>query len=755
MEALARQQADADRMAQRLLAEEEAAKARKAEREKEVQRVREAQREKAREKARKKKEKKKDRKKKGAQGKPTEVSEDEDEEGPAASSQPGSGSAAAGAGPSVAQLPLGSHGIADNRSDSEEDGWELAGSRTAGSSSRTRGLPARASITSQGDAQQGHALGRVISEDGAELDGWTAVGAASGAFSVLSENHRSASSAPSAPPARPGPTIERSEMWRSIDAAMEARDQPRLEAALRTASYWLATHTSSPLASELRPKMNEGRNLLKQLSERVQQRAGPSGRGSVPQAAPIRSQPAPSLVASSAAATSGAGRVASPGPLPSRAPVAAGRSGGYAVPAAGGRGQGVGGRGAAPPAPPPQRGAPHYGGMPRGPPTGLAPAVAALFSANAQAAAAAPAAPGVANARVRSPPPYGGPSAAFLGQSAQYRPPLQPQRPTPAPAPLRFVPPEPFAAQTGLSPGGQDGGQEDEEEYRAWKAKYPCLLTHFELFTKQAENKRVAVFLDYDGTLTPIVKNPDRAFMSDQMRAQVQAVAQLFPTAIISGRGREKVESFVQLKELYYAGSHGMDIVGPRVGDANGGQLAFQPAAEFEPVMDTVHAMLVHRVQDIEGASVEHNKFCVSVHFRNCAPSSWDAVVTAVETTLKEHPQLKATRGRKVLEIRPQVDWDKGRALSHLLTALGLDAGEDVLAIYIGDDRTDEDAFSVLNEQAQGFGILVSSKAKATQAKYTLRDPAEVMAFLTALVDWGYTSSNAWHNRGLPATYRC
>ena len=49
------------------------------------------------------------------------------------------------------------------------------------------------------------------------------------------------------------------------------------------------------------------------------------------------------------------------------------------------------------------------------------------------------------------------------------------------------------------------------------------------------------------------------------MREAVRAVAQLFPTAIISGRGREKVEGFVRLKELYYAGSHGMDIVGPRV----------------------------------------------------------------------------------------------------------------------------------------------------------------------------------------------
>ena len=65
--------------------------------------------------------------------------------------------------------------------------------------------------------------------------------------------------------------------------------------------------------------------------------------------------------------------------------------------------------------------------------------------------------------------------------------------------------------------------------------------------------------------------------------------------------------------------------------------------------------MHVCRVKAIPGATVEHNKFCVSVHFRNCAPESYDAVLAAVKETLQEHSNLKASRGRKVLEIQPQV----------------------------------------------------------------------------------------------------
>ena len=65
--------------------------------------------------------------------------------------------------------------------------------------------------------------------------------------------------------------------------------------------------------------------------------------------------------------------------------------------------------------------------------------------------------------------------------------------------------------------------------------------------------------------------------------------------------------------------------------------------------------VVLDRVEHIPGAAVEHNKFCVSVHFRNCSPESYEHVVTAVKDTLNDHPNLKASRGRKVLEIQPQV----------------------------------------------------------------------------------------------------
>ncbi|KAH0979092.1 hypothetical protein GBA52_006269 [Prunus armeniaca] len=291
--------------------------------------------------------------------------------------------------------------------------------------------------------------------------------------------------------------------------------------------------------------------------------------------------------------------------------------------------------------------------------------------------------------------------------------------------------------------------------YHTWMVKYPSALTYFEQITNYAKGKRIALFLDYDGTLSPIVDNPDCAFMSDAMRAAVRRVAKHFPTAIISGRSHDKVYEFVGLKELYYAGSHGMDIMGPvrqstaddhkngfRTTDKQGKDVnLFQPAAEFLPMIGEVYESLVESTKDIEGAKVENNKFCVSVHYRNVDEKSWPAVAQCVHDVLKDYPRLRLTHGRKVLEVRPIINWDKGKAVTFLLESLGLSDCEDVLPIYIGDDRTDEDAFKVLREGNRGYGILVSAVPKESNAFYSLREPSEVMEFLKSLVMWRKSSA--------------
>ncbi|XP_039142417.1 probable trehalose-phosphate phosphatase F [Dioscorea cayenensis subsp. rotundata] len=292
---------------------------------------------------------------------------------------------------------------------------------------------------------------------------------------------------------------------------------------------------------------------------------------------------------------------------------------------------------------------------------------------------------------------------------------------------------------------------EIDPAYCIWMLKFPSALTSFDQITSNAKGKQLALFLDYDGTLSPIVDNPELAFMSPVMRAAVRDVARYFPTAIISGRSRDKVYEFVGLTELFYAGSHGMDIMGPvrdssfvnnhqnciRSTDKQGKEVnLFQPASEFLPMIEEVFRSLVEITKGINGATVENNKFCVSVHYRLVDKKSWPVVARHVENILKNYPRLKLTNGRKVFEVRPVIDWNKGKAVEFLLESLALGNSDDVLPIYVGDDRTDEDAFKVLKESKGGIGILVSSKPKDTNALYSLRDPSEVMVFLKSLVKW-------------------
>jgi len=219
--------------------------------------------------------------------------------------------------------------------------------------------------------------------------------------------------------------------------------------------------------------------------------------------------------------------------------------------------------------------------------------------------------------------------------------------------------------------------------------------------------------LSTDGTLTPIVKDPDAALLSAEMRKVLTELATLFPTAIVSGRGRVKLQSLIGLHDhqgLYYAGSHGFDISGPMGGDES---LRRKEASETLPVLKRASSQLVATVADFSGSQVEDNELAVSVHYRNLVDKEQlPALESCVDTVVNDLPGLSKHHGKCVFELRPETDWHKGKAVEYLLDALGL-GGPDVLPIYIGDDVSDEDAFKAL--YGRGLGIIVMSDADVAE----------------------------------------
>ncbi|MGD8698180.1 MAG: trehalose-phosphatase [Gemmatimonadales bacterium] len=259
-------------------------------------------------------------------------------------------------------------------------------------------------------------------------------------------------------------------------------------------------------------------------------------------------------------------------------------------------------------------------------------------------------------------------------------------------------------------------------------SELPSALGSWEEIAGALEHKRPAVFLDYDGTLTPIVSQPEDALLSEGMRSVLSDLGTLCTVAIVSGRDRNDVEPLVGLEGLVYAGSHGFDIKGP-----DGLRLEHEGGRKCLPDLEQAEAELGARLSSVAGARVERKRFAIANHYRNVGESDVPRVEQAVSEVAALHERLRISGGKKVLELRPDIQWDKGRAVVWLLEALGLDGGG-VLPLYVGDDVTDEDAFEVL--ATRGVGVLVGSPDYKTNATYGLRDTAEVQRFLLELINW-------------------
>ena len=247
-----------------------------------------------------------------------------------------------------------------------------------------------------------------------------------------------------------------------------------------------------------------------------------------------------------------------------------------------------------------------------------------------------------------------------------------------------------------------------------------------------ADNRKPAVFLDYDGTLTPIVPHPDDAILSDAMRASLQRLANLCVVAIVSGRDLRDVRQRVGIEGIWYAGSHGFDIAGPHEQHQE-----YQEGPEYLPVLDAAERALREQLASVPGCLVERKRFSIATHYRQVAQDAIATVTKAVDNVHAGYPRLRQKGGKKIIELLPDVDWDKGKALRWLMQVLDLNPMR-IMPVYIGDDVTDEDAFREL--ASDGAGILVAAEDGPTRASYRLDDPDQVQRFLDQLSDKLQTS---------------
>lgn len=251
------------------------------------------------------------------------------------------------------------------------------------------------------------------------------------------------------------------------------------------------------------------------------------------------------------------------------------------------------------------------------------------------------------------------------------------------------------------------------------------------LFFKKAktffsQEKETVFFLDYDGTLTPIVDKPSMATLSEEMKGILRELNKKFKVAIVSGRSREDVENLVGIEELLYAGNHGFDIKGK---DLN---LIMPEVLKFMPLIEKITEELNSKLSSIDGVIIEKKKFSAAVHYRLANKEKLPFIRKEVDAILEKETSLRLMKGKKVFELLPEIDWDKGKALMWIMKALNI-SWETHNIIYIGDDTTDENAFRIL--RARGTGILVSTKPKASFSDFFVNSTDEVKKLFKKVIN--------------------
>ncbi len=241
--------------------------------------------------------------------------------------------------------------------------------------------------------------------------------------------------------------------------------------------------------------------------------------------------------------------------------------------------------------------------------------------------------------------------------------------------------------------------------------------------------QRPAIFLDFDGTLSNIVNDPEGATLVAGAAAALTRLARDCPVAVISGRDLPDVQARVGLTGIWYAGSHGFELIGPAGQDHQN-----DAALAAIPDLDRAAAGLRECLRDVPGVFLEHKRFGVAVHYRNVAADRVQEVVAAVREAAGHDGRLCVTSGRMVTELRPNVGWDKGRALRWVLDHIP--GGAALLPIYVGDDMTDEDAFDALPDG--GVGVVVRNSEEGDRrsaATFALDRPDQVTELLGQLAD--------------------
>lgn len=248
-----------------------------------------------------------------------------------------------------------------------------------------------------------------------------------------------------------------------------------------------------------------------------------------------------------------------------------------------------------------------------------------------------------------------------------------------------------------------------------------------EISSNIKDAQHILLASDYDGTLAPIAREPSLTVLSKKAKAVIRSISShpFFTTAIVSGRSLADITKKVGIRNIYYFGNYGLEIKSPRL------KFNLPEAKKYKLLMLLVREDLEQKLKRIKGVVIEDKRLSFSVHYRQVSEKGIKKLKDIFYNTLDPFIQDKKIviySGKKVLVAQPLIRVNKGKVFFWMIKNLSV-VYCDTLPIYLGDDETDESAFTVVNKK-EGLSIFVGKRKIKSNAKYYLESPEEVTEFL-------------------------
>jgi trehalose-phosphatase len=250
-------------------------------------------------------------------------------------------------------------------------------------------------------------------------------------------------------------------------------------------------------------------------------------------------------------------------------------------------------------------------------------------------------------------------------------------------------------------------------------------IDDFEEFGHEVLGRRLSFFLDFDGTLSPIAPSPAQAELPQETRELLGRLSRSYPVAIVTGRALADIKEKVGVAGITYGANHGMEIRSAAF------EMDYDMGGERRAELKQAALVLRGIEARYDGLVMEDKVSTLSLHYRLLANELEQEFIKELDGLLspfKERGLVRVTGGKKVIEVRPNVEWNKGRCVEWIL---GREGFASTYPVYIGDDETDRDGFRAV--RAIGASVYVGEQG--SEATYHMEQGA-VAAFLKWLVEY-------------------